>query len=159
MIFPDCRNDNYYNEDFVGNADIDFLKGFDWVTEEVVDNFFDNVFDGLPIEEGDGKLEDLLNSKVPVEMRTKYEMEFAFGRKNEVRKVETYADFLRMKLLEWIEMERNELITSMIDNMDEELYDAIRNKKLKDNSKKPKEEQKEYYNSRKYMITGKKETE
>ena len=54
-------------------------------------------------------------------------------------------------------MTRDELIVSMLENMDEDVYNAIRNKKLKENQKKPKKEQKEYYDTRKYMCTGEKE--
>lgn len=47
---------------------------------------------------------------------------------DEERKVETYADLIRYKILEWIENERNELITSMIDAMDDEEYKKIKEK-------------------------------
>lgn len=156
MMFPECRNDNYYNEDFLTKTDKDFVSGFDWATEMAVDNFFDNNFDSdMPIEE-DGELSTMLNKELPDYLKEKYEMEFTFGdRDNEEREIKTYADLLRMKLLEWIEMERNELITSMIDNMDEDIYNAIRNKVLKENQEK--DNPKEYYDSRKYMITGKKD--
>ena len=46
------------------------------------------------------------------------------------------------------------LITSMIDEMSDEIYNAIRNKVLKDNDSLP--EPKEYYDTRKEMVTGKK---
>lgn len=156
MMFPECRNDNYYNEDFLGREDKSFVQGFDWATEMAVDNFFDNNFDSdMPIEE-DGELSIMLNKELPDYLKEKYEMEFTFGdRDNEEREIKTYADLLRMKLLEWIEMERNELITSMIDNMDEDIYNAIRNKVLKENQEK--DTPKEYYDSRKYIVTGKKE--
>lgn len=156
MMFPECRNDNYYNEDFLTKTDKDFVSGFDWATEMAVDNFFDNNFDSdMPIEE-DGELSIMLNKELPDYLKEKYEMEFTFGdRDNEEREIKTYADLLRMKLLEWIEMERNELITSMIDNMDEDIYNAIRNKVLKENQEK--DNPKEYYDSRKHIITGKKE--
>jgi hypothetical protein len=154
-MFPECRNDNYYNEDFLGNTDKSFLQGFDWATEMAVDNFFDNYFGDMPIEEN-GELSTMLNKELPDYLKEKYEMEFTFGdRDNEEREIKTYADLLRMKLLEWIEMERNELITSMIDNMDEDIYNAIRNKVLKENQEK--DNPKEYYDSRKHIITGKKE--
>jgi hypothetical protein len=155
-MFPECRNDNYYNEDFLGREDKSFVQGFDWATEMAVDNFFDNNFDSdMPVEE-DGELSIMLNKELPDYLKEKYEMEFTFGdRDNEEREIKTYADLLRMKLLEWIEMERNELITSMIDNMDEDIYNAIRNKVLKENQEK--DNPKEYYDSRKYIVTGKKE--
>jgi hypothetical protein len=154
-MFPECRNDNYYNEDFLGREDKSFVQGFDWATEMAVDNFFDNYFGDMPIEEN-GELSTMLNKELPDYLKEKYEMEFTFGdRDNEEREIKTYADLLRMKLLEWIEMERNELITSMIDNMDEDIYNAIRNKVLKENQEK--DNPKEYYDSRKYIVTGKKE--
>ena len=50
MMFPECRNDNYYNEDFLTKTDKEFVRGFDWATEMAVDNFFDNNFDSdMPI--------------------------------------------------------------------------------------------------------------
>lgn len=158
MMFPDCRNDDYYNEDFVCGDDKEFLRGFDWATEMAVDNFFNNYFDGdMPFEE-DGELSIMLNKEVPDYLKEKYEIEYTFGDKNvEEREIKTYADLLRSKILDWIEMNRDKLIVSMLENMDEDVYNAIRNKKLKENQKKPKKEQKEYYDTRKYMCTGEKE--
>ena len=50
-------------------------------------------------------------------------MEHTFDdRADEERTVETYADLIRFELLRWIETERNELITSMIDSMSDEEY-------------------------------------
>ena len=123
-----------------------------------VDNFFNNYFDGdMPFEE-DGELSIMLNKEVPDYLKEKYEIEYTFGDKNvEEREIKTYADLLRSKILDWIEMNRDELIVSMLENMDEDVYNAIRNKKLKENQKKPKKEQKEYYDTRKYMCTGEKE--
>ena len=79
----------------------------------------------------DSHIGHILNEEVPESQREKYEMEFTFAdRENEDREVKTYADLIRMKLFEWIEMERNELITSMIDNMDDKEYEQ--NKKEAD---------------------------
>ena len=151
-MFPDCRKDDYYNQDFLDGQDREFVKGYDWCTEEVVDNFFNNLdvyFDS------DSHMQHMLDEKLPDDMKSEEEVEFTFGgRGSEVRKIKTYGDLLRSKLLDWIKSERDELITSMIDNMDEVLYKSIRNKVLKDNEKA--EQPKEYYDSRKYAITGKK---
>lgn len=156
MIFPDGRNDNYYNEDFLDKPNKNFLDGFDWATEMAVDNFFDNNFGDLGMCEN-AYLTEVLEKEVPDSLKQEYDMEFTFGdRETEKREIKTYADYLRMKLLEWIEMDRDELITSMIDGMDEDIYNAIRNKVLKENETK--ENKKDYYDSRKYIITGKKET-
>lgn len=151
MNFPNCREDEYYNEDFLDGTDKEFIKGFDWATEMAVDNFFDNNFDGgMPVEE-DGELSTILNKELPDYLKEKYEMEFTFGdREPETREIKTYADLLRSKILDWIEMERDELITSMIDNMDEDIYEAIRNKKMKENSEKSKDKQKNYCDTRSF---------
>lgn len=153
MMFPDCRNDDYYNEDFLDGQDKAELFGYDWCAEEVVDSFFDNLdvyFDD------DSYMMHLLNEEMPKDMQKEETIEWTFGdRPDTVREIKTYKDLLRSKLQDWIESERDQLITSMIDAMDEDLYNAIRNKVLKDNEKA--EKPKEYYDSRKYMIRGQKE--
>lgn len=113
---PNCRTDEIYNEKNLNNRDKEHLLGFDWCTEMAVDNFFNNLdvyFDS------DSYLMHLLNERLPKDMQEEYEMEYTYAddeNKSEMRKTETYADMLRFKILDWIEMERNELITSMIDN-------------------------------------------
>ena len=32
MMFPDCRTDDAYNQDFLGGTDKEFVRGFDWAT-------------------------------------------------------------------------------------------------------------------------------
>lgn len=116
---PDCRKDEYYNENKVKGSDKEFLRGFDWCTQMAVDNFFDNEMFGLA-EEGE-YLGHILCEKVPEDMQEEYYMESTFpDAEDEKRKVETYADLVRMKILEWIELERNELIVSMIEENSEE---------------------------------------
>jgi len=150
--FPDCRNDDYYNEDFLVRKDSDFVQGFDWAAE-AVDNLFNNL--ETMTDESD-HLEKFLTEPIPEHMQEDYTMEFKFPEpKKEERKVKTYGDYIRYKILCWLESERNELITSAIDGMDENLYQAIRNKVLRDNQKK--KNPKEYYNTRKYLCTGAKE--
>ena len=152
MMFPDCRNDDRYNEDFLSGQDKAELFGYDWCTEEVVDNFFDNLdvyFDD------DDYLMHILNEELPEDMQKEEVIEWTFGdRPDTTRQIKTYRDLLRSKLHDWIEMERDEIITSMIDAMDENLYQAIRNKVLKDNEKS--ENPKEYYDTRKFAIRGEK---
>lgn len=154
MLFPDCRNDDYYNQDFLDQNDHEFINGFDWCMQMAVDNFFDNIEDYLESD----KLSSFLNKKVPENLKDKYEMEFTLPvsepRENETRTIKTFGDYLRFKLLEYIESERDELITSMIDHMDEKVYKARRNKVLKDNAKQ--DNPKEYYDSRKFMFTSEK---
>lgn len=160
MMIPDVRNDDYYNQDFLDGIDKEFLRGFDWAVEMGIYNFFDNIGDAL-FDKSD-YLRNVFDKKVPEELQDEYIMHFAFSAnvnddktsKDEVHKIETYGDLVKAMLLEYIETERDELVTSMIDNMDEKLYKAVRNRALKDNEKK--ENPKEYIDTRKYAVTGKK---
>ena len=116
---PDCRNDESYNQRFLGDKDKEFIRGFDWCAEEAVDNFFDNHYD----DDTGEYLDHILTQQVPEHLRKMYTMEHTFDdRADEERTVETYADLIRFELLRWIETERNELITSMIDSMSDEEY-------------------------------------
>lgn len=124
---PDCRTDENYNEKYLNEKDKEFLLGFDWAIESAVDNFFDNNF-CMP-DYDDSYISHVLTHDVPDFMKEKYTMEYTFGdRDEENREVKTYADWIRMKILEWIEIKRNTLITSMLDNMDEEEYKRIKEK-------------------------------
>ena len=123
MIMPDCRNDEVYNAKNLTKTDKEFVDGYDWATEQVVDNFFDNNMSELEDEET--YLGHILCEELPKNLQEEYEMEFAFGnRENEVRQTKTYADLIRFKLLEWLEMGRNELITSMIDSYGDDECDG-----------------------------------
>ena len=152
MMMPNCRKDDYYNQDFLVKEDSDFIDGFDWCVEMAVDNFFDNNMYGLLDEET--YLGKILSEELPENLQENYVMEYNLPKNApktpEERKCKTYADLIRLHLLAWIEMERNEIITSMIDNSDKEVYQAIRNKRLKDNEKLyGTDKYKEYYNTRK----------
>ena len=64
-------------------------------------------------------------------MQEEYEMEFSFRLgadepASEKRICKTYADLFRKVLLEDIESVRDEVITSMIDNMSDEEYEEIK---------------------------------
>lgn len=117
---PDCRNDENYNEKYLNEKDAEFVKGYDWCAEEVADNFFNNI---NVYFEDDSHLMHILNEEMPESMQYEEDVEYRFGqREKETRKVKTYLDMLRSKLQDWIESERDELIVSMIDNMDDEEY-------------------------------------
>ena len=121
---PDCRHDEYYNARYLLGKDADFVDGFDWCCEEAMDSFFDN----LDMEFGDDAyIGHILNEELPEGMQEEYEWTPTFGdREPETRKVETYGDLLRAKLLDWVESHRDELVTSMIDSMDEKTYKAAK---------------------------------
>ena len=124
--FPDCRSDEYYNQKYLVGDDKEFIRGFDWCVEMEVDSFFDN-FDVV----GSDYLELALARQVPEELQFEYETEDAFSLFREEslpehRKVETYLDYLWYKLRMWIEIQRNELITVLLDEMDEEEYQKVK---------------------------------
>lgn len=149
MLFPDVRNDDWYNEDFLDGASKKEVLGFDWATF-AVDNLFDNI---EQITNESDYLEKVLSEKLPESLQNEYDMEGLDG-EDEHREVKTYADFIRMKILSWLENERNEIVVSLIENMDESVYKALREKVVKDNEKS--ENPKEYYDSRHFMYTNEK---
>lgn len=117
---PDCRTDENYNEKYLNEDDKCEVRGFDWCAEMAADTFFDN----LPFDD-DSYLMHVLNEELPEDMREEYDVESDFvDGAPEHRIVRTYADLLRKELLVYMECERNELITSMIDGMPDEDYTA-----------------------------------
>lgn len=108
-LIPDCRTDEAYNEKYLNKEDRTFVNGFDYCTEQAVDGFFYNLdvyFDD------DDKLMELLQAELPEDEKQE--------------NATTYADLLKNKLLEWIESERDELITAMLDDMDDDEYEEIK---------------------------------
>ena len=144
MQLPDCRNDAYYNEDFLDETGKLRVSGYDFCTEAAVDSFFDNMDIYF---ERDSYIGHILNEKVPESMREEYEVETASG-EDKTRKIRTYGDYLRSCILDYIATNRDELITSLIDDMDEDLYKEIRRKVLEDN--KISANPKVYYDTRSF---------
>lgn len=122
---PDCRTDENYNEKYINKEDKTFLRGFDWCAEMTVDNFFDNM--DVYFEQ-DSHIMHVLNEELPEDIKGEYTVcESPFMEHGEeTRKVETYADLIRREILDYIEMGRDQLITSMIDGMDEDEYKKIK---------------------------------
>lgn len=117
---PDCRTDENYNENNLNDDDATFIDGFDWAVERAVDNFFDNNFiEGM---DDSSYIGHLMTQKLPKSLKENYEIEFKYDEDHEpvTRCVETIADYIRSKLLDWVESCRNELIVSMIDDSDDE---------------------------------------
>lgn len=143
MLFPDCRNDEYYNQCFLDGIDKNSLRGYDFGSE-TVDNFFDN-----PEFMNSDDVMRFFDKELPKDMFDEYETCFADADVHiERREVKTYGDYIRMRLLIWLEMQRNEFITALIDTMDDALYEAIYNKFMKENPDN------KFYDTRKFMMTG-----
>lgn len=102
---PDCRTDENYNEKYLNDKDAEFVAGMDWCRIMAVDNFFDN----LDIYTQD--FEDDENE---------------FNLLEYLEENEDVRQNLRDCLFHYIEMQRDELITSMIDNMGEEEWAELR---------------------------------
>lgn len=121
---PDCRTDDAYNQKYLNAHDSAEIRGYDWCTEEVVDNFFDN----LEVYMGDDDyLHHILKEELPQHRQEIEDVEWTFGnRGSEKREIKTYGDLLRSYLENWIEMHRDELITSMLENMSEDEYNKIK---------------------------------
>lgn len=119
---PNCRIDDNYNQKYLNAKDKEFIKGFDWAVEQVFDSFFNN----LDMLDSD-YLETILKQEIPEGMQEEYTMIFSFANgQEEKRQVKTYEDYLRFKILDWFESDRDGMITSMIDNMDEKEYNEIK---------------------------------
>ena len=124
-MYPDCRNDDAYNEDFLPEMDKQTVIGFD-IAAEAVETCFDNLDD-----------EDLFGRMAQNEMVQSL--------------IETIKTDFRDELALWLESERNMLITSRLDGTEQEEYNKLRAQALKEHPSK------EYYDTRKFMCTGKKE--
>lgn len=127
--FRDTRNDDFYNQDFLDEMDKQFVAGYDCAVEELITLFEGN----LDVYEGDcdtptgGTLFDLIE------------------RNKENNK------FLIEMIHDGAEMQRDTLITSMIDGMDEETFKKLRAEALEKNKGK-----KEYYDTLHYAFRGEK---
>lgn len=108
-----------YNEEYLSSKDKTFIDGFDWALEMAVDNFFNNNFEkGL---DDDSFIGHLMTTELPDSMKATVEVQFKYGdRPDEVRKLETVADYVRMKIMDYADSCRDELLVSMIDNMSDE---------------------------------------
>ena len=110
---PDCRSDEFYNYDKLNEKDKSEIDGYDYAVEEVIDCLFDN-----PEFFEDDVIERFFAQKW--DFGIAYEMTSTFRKETENRKVETYGDYVRYKILEWAEMHRDEIITSFIDSYGQE---------------------------------------
>lgn len=95
--------------------DAEFIAGFDWGRIMVVNNFFDNI-------------EDHEDDWQQMEPETEEEEKIiSFMEKNPEAAGAFYKaciEGIKEAILQCIEMERDELITSMIDSMDEDEYES-----------------------------------
>ena len=137
---PDCRERfkpvygpksnkdeiNGYWEGYLNENDKEYINGWDIVADDVTASFFANITDFECLNEifVSSEIESIgryacihrLDSEMPKDAPR----EVRFLRK------------LHEELVDWIESERDEMIVSMIDNMEVEEYKAIRAERDKD---------------------------
>ena len=118
-MFPDCRNDDYYNYDFLSDELKLYIDGFDECVDRI-EMVFDNADDFFS-QNPDSRIS-------PPKLGAFQEL-----------------------ILSQLESERNEMITSLIDDMPDDVYTAQREKAISENGTE------KYYDTRKFMITGVKE--
>lgn len=87
---PDCRTDDNYNETKLNARNMDYIAGYDWAVEQIL-NLFDGNSDVFP------RLADILDENTAVVNEDKEAV-------------------VRESIEQWSEMQRNELITSMLDD-------------------------------------------
>lgn len=98
---PDCRTDENYNVEALNENEKKVITGYDWCADDSVPGFFANL--NVYFEE-DSYIMHILNEKVP---------------NADQGESQTYWDKIKDCLADWIEMQRDEIITSMIDNHEE----------------------------------------
>ena len=99
MIIPDCRTDEIYNQKYLKADDARFIQGFDFAVQEML-SLFDNLGAYPDVEE-------LLDDKKAILKEGK-------------------AELMRDALDEWVEMSRDEMITSMLDGYGEDEFQKIK---------------------------------
>ncbi len=117
----DKNERNPYWEGYLNDTDKEYVRGYDWNTEQVVSSFFQNLdvfadeLDFLDMDDID--IENVVSERGSSE----YSEEELEGMSEST----LIAKKMRECLLKWIEMERNELVVSMIEGMKEEEYNDI----------------------------------
>lgn len=120
---------NAYWQKFLNKSDKEFVAGYDHCIEDVVSNLFNNldVYENELnrawfADDDDREYDfdyDFINDEKDFDEMTDEELS-EIGRFNRVLKV------MKKIVLHWTEMERDQLVVSMIDSMDEEEYEAIK---------------------------------
>ena len=103
MKLPNTRTDETYNEKYLNENDKEFVNGFDYGAEEVIDSFFAN----LEAYDWDAEDEDIDLYKI-------------------LTNHPDICERLQENLKDHFESERDSLIVSMIDAMDDEEYEEIK---------------------------------
>lgn len=110
MIFPNCREDIDYNQAYLDNIDKEYLNGMDFQADQAL-NFFNNM--------------DAYEDEFDIEGEDINLIHFLNNHKKILKKLTECID-------DWLESQRDQMITSMIDNMDEAEYKSNKEKNKSD---------------------------
>lgn len=136
-FIPDTRNDDYYNEDFLDKISKSCLVGYDFALDQIINLIGGN----LDIYSDD------LNELCPEDHEI--EEDEAYSKRDDLYEIlEDNKEIICAIIKDWMERNRDELVTSMIDGMDDEEYEGIKAEALKSG--------KEYYDTKHYAMTGEK---
>lgn len=97
---PDCRTDEYYNQKYLTQRDKDFIAGYDYAVDQIL-NLIEYNTDIFP------ELHDLLDFHKAVACVDKVKI-------------------VKEAIEDYAEMQRDEQITAFIDTMDEDEYKSIK---------------------------------
>lgn len=107
---PDCRTDENYNFEKLNNENKIYVGGFDHCCEEAVKSFFDNLD---VYYDQDDYFMHYFNEMLPQNVLDGFVDDADIA--DDQEPVRTYGDLFKNHLLHWIESNRDELITALID--------------------------------------------
>lgn len=111
---PDCRTDETYNQKYLNENDKEFIRGLDY-TVSAFEVFLDNLDTYTNGDIFDDPYDEKKENEAKIFILKLINSDFQ-------KKV------LKRIFNDWMEMDRNEFITSMIDHYSEEEYEEIRKK-------------------------------
>lgn len=127
---PDCRTDKAYNEKYLDEINSEIVCGYDYSIQDNIDNFFNNISNweddiayalGLDEDESLNIDEEILGSEKDIDDYSEEEIK-------EMGKTTALLVTLKQRMLEWAENNRDEMITSFIENMPDDVYDELKAK-------------------------------
>lgn len=148
----DKKEINPYWWGLLNKEDKEFIKGYDWNTEQVVCNLFDNLDVyaaelkdvGINVDDIDTNIvngafndgcEPPTYERSERDSNMKWYSDYTYEELQKMNNITKTMLLLKEILCAHIESERDMLITSMIDNMDEDAYDEAYNEAMKESVK------------------------
>lgn len=119
MLFPDCRNDDTYNERFLNEDDKLYVLGLDMAVNSIITLFAGNL--------------DVYENELTELCPEGYTPEFdeCFAKREDLYDILIEnKEILCAIIKDWLENERNGLITSCIDSMEDDTYAKIKKEVL-----------------------------